>query len=60
MLIWRKLYFRVCYQKMDHLKALCLSSYLDIICIVESWLSADIADEELGLQNYSITRLDKN
>ena len=45
---------------MDTLEALCLSSNPDIICIVESWLSADIADEELGLQNYSIIRLDRN
>ena len=30
------------------------------MCIVESWLSQDIADSELFIPNYSIIRLDRN
>ena len=32
----------------------------DIVCIVESWLSDDIQDNEISLPNYSVVRLDRN
>ena len=32
----------------------------NVICIVESWVCADISDEEISLPNYSAVRLDRN
>ena len=32
----------------------------DIVCLVETWLSADIADSEIMLDNYHIIRLDRD
>ena len=32
----------------------------DIICIVETWLDESISDNEVGIQNYDIVRLDRN
>ena len=31
-----------------------------MICIVESWLSDEIIDCELSIENYTLTRLDRN
>ena len=31
-----------------------------LICIVESWLSCEITDQELGIDGYQIVRLDRN
>ena len=30
------------------------------MCIVESWLSGDISDDEIAVSGYSIVRLDRN
>ena len=32
----------------------------DVICIVESWLSDEISDNELAIDNYQILRLNRN
>ena len=45
---------------MDELRALCLLKKPHCVCIVESWVSQDIADCELFIPNYSIVRLDRN
>ena len=31
-----------------------------IICIVETWLSENISDSEISIENYQIARLDRN
>ena len=31
-----------------------------VVCIVESWLSHDISDDEICIDNYQICRLDRN
>ena len=46
--------------KLDNLTAICCASNPDIVCIVESWLSGDISDDEIALSGYSIVRLDRN
>ena len=34
--------------KLDNLTAICCASNPDIVCIVESWLSGDISDDEIS------------
>ena len=46
--------------KIDDLAAVCLTSNPDVICIVESWLCADISDNEISLSSYCTVRLDRN
>ena len=46
--------------KIDDLAAVCLTSNPDVICIVESWLCADISDNEISLLSYCTIRLDRN
>ena len=46
--------------KLDELTALCSANNPDIVCLVETWLSADILDTEVSIPNYSILRLDRN
>ena len=46
--------------KIDDLAAVCLTSNPDVICIVESWLCADISDNEIFLPSYYTVRLDRN
>ena len=46
--------------KLDNLTAICCASNPDIVCIVESWLSGDISDDEIAVSGYSIVRLDRN
>ena len=46
--------------KIDNLAAVCFALNPDIVCIVESWLGESIADKEVSLPGYSITRLDRN
>ena len=46
--------------KLDNLAAVCVTCNPDIVCIVESWLSDDIQDNEMSLPNYSVVRLDRN
>lgn len=46
--------------KMDELQANVLSQKPNIICIVETWLSEDISDNELSVMDYQLQRLDRN
>ena len=48
--------------KTDDLAAVCLTSNPDVFCacIVESWLCADISDNEISLPSYCTVRLDRN
>ena len=46
--------------KLDELRAAILIHKPDIICIVETWLDESISDNEVGIQNYDIVRLDRN
>ena len=46
--------------KIDELRAIAEAKHPDIICIVESWLSNEIQDNELVISNYQLARLDRN
>ena len=46
--------------KHNELVALCLSNKPDIVCLVETWLSADVLDNEVAIPHYSLIRLDRN
>ena len=46
--------------KTDELRAVCVTSKPDIICIVEIWLDNNISDNELAMQDYQLFRLDRN
>lgn len=46
--------------KLDELRAVCQANKPDIVCLVETWLSADIFDSELFISNYTIVRHDRN
>jgi len=46
--------------KHDELVALCLSNRPDVICLVETWLSTDILDNEVAIPHYSLLRSDRN
>ena len=46
--------------KLDDLKGIIETESPDIICIVETWLSSDILDNELAVSNYQIFRRDRN
>ena len=46
--------------KIDELTALCEANRPDVVCLVETWLSADVLDTEIFIHNYSIVRLDRN
>ena len=46
--------------KLDDLRAVVAAQNPSIICIVESWLSEDISDLEMSIENYHLTRLDRN
>ena len=46
--------------KIDELRAVCVASKPDIICIVEMWLDNNISDNELAMQDYQLFRLDRN
>ena len=47
-------------RKLDDLKGIIETESPDIICIVETWLSSDILDNELAVSNYQIFRRDRN
>ncbi len=51
-------FFHTCL--LPKLKAECLVSKPHIVCITESWLDSNITDNELCIDGYSITRLDRN
>ena len=46
--------------KLDELQANVLLQKPDIICIIETWLSEDVMDDELLLPDYQIHWLDCN
>ena len=46
--------------KIDELAALCTANNPDVVCLVETWLSADVLDLEIAIHNYSLIRLDRN
>jgi len=45
--------------KMDELKLLVKDQEPDIICIVETWLTEDVFDSEINLENYQFVRRDR-
>ena len=46
--------------KLDELCAVAEATNPDVICIVESWLSDEILDDEIAIDNYRILRLNRN
>ena len=46
--------------KLDELWAVAEATNPDVICIVESWLSHEILDDEIAIDNYQILRLNRN
>ena len=46
--------------KLDDLRVVVAAQRPSIICIVESWLSEDISNLEMSIENYYLTRLDRN
>ena len=46
--------------KIDELRLICASCNPDIVCVVETWLDGEIADTEVAIPNFSLTRLDRN
>jgi len=46
--------------KMDELRAIVESQRPSVICIVETWLSSEIRDQEISLPEYQVIRLDRN
>ena len=46
--------------KLDFLKVLCAMHTPDCVCIVESWISNDIQNNELCINGYDIIHLDRN
>ena len=51
---------RSIFPKIDYLRAEAVARNPLIICIVESWLSPDISDDEISIDGYQIIRLDRN
>jgi len=51
---------RSLFPKLDHLKVECETLNPHIICITESWLDKDIADNELAISGFKLLRLDRN
>ena len=46
--------------KMESLQLLAQAEDLDVICVVETWLSAEILDAEISLCGYQCFRRDRN
>ena len=46
--------------KLDCLRAEAAVTNPSIICIVETWLSDNISDREISIENYQIVRVDQN
>ena len=46
--------------KIDELRLSRASCRPDVVCIVETWLSDEIADCEIDIPDFCITRLDRN
>lgn len=50
----------VYYRKVESLQLLAQAEDLDVICVVESWLNAEILDAEISLRGYQCYRRDRN
>ena len=50
----------VFFLKLDELCAVAEATNPQVMCIVESWLSDEISDNELVIDNYQILRLNRN
>ena len=50
----------VFFLKLDELCAVAEATNPKVMCIVESWLSDEISDNELVIDNYQILQLDRN
>ena len=46
--------------KLDELRVVMAAQTPSIVCIVESWLCETISDFELSIENYHLTRFDRN
>ena len=46
--------------KMDELRTIVESQRPSVICVVETWLSEEVSDQEISLSEYQVTRLDRN
>ena len=46
--------------KLDELRGLTETESPDVICIVETWLSSDVSDNELVISDYQILRRDRD
>ena len=46
--------------KLDDLRIEVAAQNPSIVCIVETWLSEDILDQEISIENYDVVRLDRN
>ena len=46
--------------KIDELRAMVSIQHPHIVCVVESWLSPDILDNELQINDYQLVRLDRD
>ena len=46
--------------KLDELRLICATSSPHIVCVVETWLGREISDSEIAINDYNITRLDRN
>ena len=46
--------------KLDELVALCEANQPDVVCLVETWLSADVLNSEVAIHDYCLIRLDRN
>jgi len=45
---------------MDELRTIVESQRPSVICVVETWLSEEVSDQEISLSDYQVTRLDRN
>ena len=54
--------FNVCsiFPKLDELSLFSFTYHPDLICINETWLSSDILNNEIAIQNFQLFRLDRN
>ena len=46
--------------KIDELQLIYATCKPDIVCVVETWLDSEIADVEIAIPDFSITRLDRS
>ena len=46
--------------KIDELRLICAASSPHIVCVVETWLGDEISDSEISINDYNVTRLDRN